>query len=87
MKLLKMKHQYLSLIVLFTLSSIINSMAQEKPFDELDNSEIKIYKTVDGFDLKMSIIYPDDYKKGKKYPAIVFFFGGGWRNGKVQQFE
>ena len=67
--------------------SIFNVSAQEKPFDELEGADIRVYKTVDGVDLKMSIIYPDDYKKGKRYPAVVFFFGGGWNGGNVHQFE
>ena len=53
----------------------------------LDGAEIKVYKTVDDFDLKLSIIYPEQTKKRKKYPAIVFFFGGGWNGGNVHQFE
>ena len=67
--------------------SIFNVSAQEKPFDELEGADIRVYKTVDGVDLKMSIIYPDDYKKGKRYPAVVFFFGGGWNSGNVHQFK
>lgn len=62
-------------------------MAQDKPFDVLEGADIKVYKTVDDFDLKLSVLYPEDYKKGKKYPAVVFFFGGGWRGGNVHQFE
>jgi len=61
--------------------------AQQKPFDELNGAEILVYKTVDEFDLKLSIIRPDDYKKGRAYPTIIFFFGGGWNGGNVHQFE
>ncbi len=75
------------LLISLAVFSIFNSFGQDKPFDELEGADIRVYKTVDGVDLKMSIIYPQDYKKGKKYPAVIFFFGGGWRNGKVQQFE
>lgn len=67
---------------------IVNlSFGQEAPFDELKNADVRVYKSVDGYDLKISIVYPDDYKKGKKYPVVVFFFGGGWNGGKVGQFE
>ena len=74
-------------LILLVACPVFESYGQTKPFDELEGADIRVYKTVDGFDLKMSIIYPDEYKKGKKYPAVVFFFGGGWRNGSVQQFE
>ena len=35
----------------------------------------------------MTIYYPLDFSKSKKYPAIAFFFGGGWVNGSIGQFE
>lgn len=76
----------LFLAILFA-SSAIEISAQDMPFDELAGADIRVYKTVDEFDLKMSIIYPENYKKGKKYPAAVFFFGGGWNGGQVKQFE
>ena len=39
-------------------------------------------------DLNMYFLYPQDVmpRKGEKLPAIVFFFGGGWRSGTVHQF-
>ncbi len=82
---MKLPHRLLFLL-LFVIS-VFYANAQEKLFDELEGADIRVYKTVDDFDLKMSIIYPKDYKKGKKYPAIIFFFGGGWQGGDVHQFE
>jgi acetyl esterase/lipase len=37
--------------------------------------------------LEMHVHFPADWKKDDKRPAIVFFFGGGWSSGTVQQFE
>lgn len=74
-------------IVIALVYSIQHSYAQQKSFEELEGADIHVYKTIDGFDLKLSVVYPDDYKKGKSYPAIVFFFGGGWKGGNVHQFE
>ena len=62
-------------IILLFVFSIFKSYGQEKSFEELEGADIQVYKTVDGVDLKMSIIYPENYKRGKKYPAVVFFFG------------
>lgn len=38
--------------------------------------------------LKLHFFFPEGFKKndGKKRPAIVFFFGGGWSGGSPSQF-
>jgi acetyl esterase/lipase len=46
-----------------------------------------VYKTIDTTHLRMKLYYPPDYKKGTKYPVIIFFFGGGWLNGTSDQFK
>lgn len=46
-----------------------------------------IYKIVDGDTLTMEFVYPEKMKPKKAYPAIVFFFGGGWNGGTTKQFE
>ena len=38
-------------------------------------------------DLEMIVHYPPGWKETDKRPGIVFFFGGGWENGKIQAFE
>ena len=46
-----------------------------------------LYKKVDTTQLYLTV-YPSAIKEPtKKSPAIVFFFGGGWNNGTVKQFE
>lgn len=45
------------------------------------------YKQVDTTVLKMEILYPKALEIGKKYPAVVFFFGGGWIGGTINQFR
>lgn len=52
--------------------------AQQKPVS-------MIYKTVDTTKLELRIFYPANYIKGKKLPAIILFFGGGWNNGNINQ--
>lgn len=53
-----------------------NQFAQEKV----------VYKSIDSISLTMEIYTPEKEKLQGKYPAIVFFFGGGWINGNVSQF-
>ena len=49
--------------------------------------EVFIYKKIDTTTLSLNIYYPAELRKNKTYPAIIFFFGGGWINGKITQFE
>lgn len=46
-----------------------------------------VYKKVDTTSLKLQLFYPRAVAKGKALPAIVFFFGGGWSGGSLDQFE
>jgi len=45
------------------------------------------YKTVDTTMLEMEIHFPTDMETLKDYPAIVFYFGGGWNGGNIGQFR
>jgi acetyl esterase len=45
------------------------------------------YKQVDTTTLSMELYYPSTLNSAKIYPAILFFFGGGWNNGTLSQFE
>ncbi|MDP6445017.1 MAG: alpha/beta hydrolase [Pirellulaceae bacterium] len=47
-------------------------------------SRKEVYKKVGDIELKMDIFEPAS--KGARRPAVVFFFGGGWRNGSTKQF-
>jgi acetyl esterase/lipase len=44
------------------------------------------YKTPPQGELKLHVFYPPGWKATDKRPVIVFFFGGGWRNGSYLQF-
>jgi len=46
-----------------------------------------IYKTINARKLTLNVDYPSDWKSTDKRPAIVFFFGGGWRNGTPNQLK
>jgi acetyl esterase len=46
------------------------------------------YKKFGEVELPMKITYPPGWKPGgKKLPAIVLFFGGGWHAGEITQFR
>jgi acetyl esterase len=45
------------------------------------------YKQVDTTKLFIEIHYPEKIDPAKNYPAIVFYFGGGWNGGDISQFK
>lgn len=51
------------------------------------NNSSFIFKKVDTTLLKMQVLYPPNFDKTTFYPAIIFFFGGGWNGGTTAQFE
>ncbi len=44
------------------------------------------YRTVNDTELRLHVFFPDDFRPSDQRPAIVFFFGGGWTWGTVEQF-
>lgn len=44
-----------------------------------------VYKKIDTTTLKLTIYTPPI--KADSYPAMVFFFGGGWVSGSIEQFK
>jgi len=45
------------------------------------------YKTIGDKELQIHIHYPPGWKASDSRPAIIFFFGGGWSGGKIEQFQ
>ena len=53
---------------------------------EMRGAQVEVYKTAGDVKLNMYIYYPEGHQPAGKRPAIVFFFGGGWRGGTPRQF-
>ena len=67
---------------------IFGQITDEIREDRQQENQLKVkYKQVDTVDLYLYIYYPPNYNKRKKYPAILFYFGGGWKWGNYKQFE
>ncbi len=45
-----------------------------------------VYKEINDTKLLMEVHYPEKIDSSKAYPAMVFFFGGGWVGGDISQF-
>ena len=54
---------------------------------EQQDTKSFVYKKLKQADLELIVHYPPGWKETDKRPAVVFFFGGGWTSGKIQQFE
>ena len=51
------------------------------------SQEQLLYKRIDSTKLFMEVYYPEIIDTARKYPAMVFFFGGAWNHGSIKQFE
>ncbi|WP_342084309.1 alpha/beta hydrolase [Dyadobacter sp. OTU695] len=49
--------------------------------------KVFIYKKIDTTSLQLHLFRPAGLNVEKKQPAIVFFFGGGWVNANIGQFQ
>ncbi len=85
-----MNKKFITLIgVLFFLLGTLQAQNEEVDWSNLDRSQPfnLTYKTIDSVKLDLTFRYPPKFKKNKKYPTIIFYFGGGWNGGKVSQFQ
>ncbi len=56
-------------------------------FSSATAQENVMYKQIDTTKLIMEVHRPAMIESGQKYPAMVFFFGGGWKGGSLKHFE
>lgn len=72
------------------LSVPIATLAQNAPVQPqpiaIEGAITHVYKSIDGVELRLHIFNPQSHSASVKRPAIVFFFGGGWTGGSVEQF-
>ena len=71
-------------LLIFAISFAMNPSLQAKPFNQLDRV---VFKNASGVDLNIHIIKPDRWVQSDQRPAIVFYYGGGWRNAYLTAFE
>ena len=72
-----MKRKYILIILIIALFKINKGFSQEQI----------MYKEIDSAQLIMELYYPENMDANKTYPAMIFFFGGGWKEGSIKQFE
>lgn len=70
-------------LVISSLASVAMSQKRNYP-PVIEGAESHVYKTIDDVELKLFVFSPEEAETPR--PAIVFFFGGGWRSGSPSQF-
>ena len=53
---------------------------------EIEGALSHVYKSTEGSELRLHIFTPKNRGTATALPAIVFFFGGGWASGNIDQF-
>ncbi len=76
----------LPLAVLLLLAAATSAPAQRSYPPDMEGTTSEVYRTVGDVELNIYLCNPDDHSADDERPAIVFFFGGGWRSGSPQQF-
>jgi acetyl esterase len=73
------------LFALFAPSSLLAQSREYPP--TFDGAREETYKKAGDVELKLWVFEPSNHRPADKRPAIVFFFGGGWKSGNPAQFE
>ena len=85
-----MKTKALQLLGLLGVGLASTAFAQKPGAPKLTMAEIQtaehVYKKTPQGDLLLHCYLPPGWKSSDKRPVVVFFFGGGWRNGSYTQF-
>jgi acetyl esterase/lipase/lysophospholipase L1-like esterase len=63
-----------------------SATAQRSYPPKINDARSEVYKTIDEVELKVWIFEPENHQATDQRPAVVFFFGGGWRGGSPEQF-
>ncbi|MGY8767744.1 MAG: alpha/beta hydrolase fold domain-containing protein, partial [Pirellulales bacterium] len=84
-----MRHLITAICLTALLIGSSSSFAQAKKKAQPKKPEptrTEVYSTIGDVELRMHIFEPQGHKSSDSRPAIVFFFGGGWRGGTPTQF-
>ena len=64
-----------------------DSLGAQRPYPpEMEGTTSEVYRAVGDVELRMYFCNPEGHTADDERPAIVLFFGGGWRGGSPQQF-
>ena len=72
-------------IAFISMSTFANTDVQPQPLT-IEGAITHVYTSVDGVQLRLHVFVPPNHSASTARSAIVFFFGGGWLQGSVEQF-
>ena len=75
----------LSIVAMTMLAAASAAAQRNRPAGPPPRAEV--YKTTGDAKLPLLIYEPKGHQPTDKRPAIVFFFGGGWKGGSTRQFD
>ncbi len=75
-----------AVLALVSLSVSLPVVAQREYPPVIEGAKEIVYKEASGTKLKLWAFYPKGAKPSDPRPAIIFFFGGGWKSGSPMQF-
>src|SRR5687767_6866536 len=78
--------QFFFLAAVASFSGVVYSQSSAPQPTSIPGAESKVYKTIGDVKLMLHIFYPSQHRDSVSLPAIIFFFGGGWNHGGVNQF-
>lgn len=81
-----MSHHLASVIALAAVLAAQEPQAATAPAAALA-STVEVYKRIGDVELKIHLISPAGHTAKDRRPAVVFFFGGGWTGGRIDQFR
>lgn len=82
------KRSVVVILLVIVAASMAADRRRAKPAPKtLPGARTEVYKTIGDVELPIHIFAPEGHEAGARRPAMVFFFGGGWRGGTPAQFH
>jgi len=76
-----------SVLASFLALSLGFSVSAQRTYPpEIEDAQEEVYKTIGDVEMRLWIKTPPKHSAKTPVPAIIFYFGGGWRSGSPVQF-
>lgn len=77
-----------AVLLLILPAMAFSQQATKPPYPPvMSGAKVETYKTIGETEMRLWIFEPEGHSSNDNRPAIVFFFGGGWKGGNPGQFR